>query len=75
MELVRNLSIGGGSAAIKVGDKRRFVANITTGKPVSFLWTFDLQHHHHLKTTLIGKEVRSSPPPTPLAERACGRLS
>lgn len=62
MELVRNLSIGGSSAAIAVGDKRRFVANIATGKPVSFLWTFDLQHHHHLKTTLIGKEVSSSFP-------------
>lgn len=62
MEPVRNLSIGGGSAAITVGDKRWFVANIFTGKPVSFLWTFDLQHHHHLKTTLMGKEVSSSFP-------------
>lgn len=57
MELVRNLSIGGSSTAIAVGDNRQFVANITTGKPVTFLWTFDLQHHHHLKTTLMGKEV------------------
>lgn len=57
MELVRNLSIGGSSGAIAVGDKRHFVANISTGKPIRFLWTFDLQHHHHLKTTLMGKEV------------------
>lgn len=62
MELVRNLSIRGSSTAIAVGDNRKFVANITTGKPVTFLWTFDLQHHHHLKTTLVGQEVSSSSP-------------
>lgn len=62
MELVRNLSIRGSSTAIAVGENRQFVANITTGKPVTFLWTFDLQHHHHLKTTLMGKEVSSTFP-------------
>lgn len=56
MELVRGLSIGGSLAAIAVGEKRLFVANILTGKPVSFLWTFDL--HHHNKESRMGREVR-----------------
>lgn len=56
MEPVRGLSIQGSCAAIPVGVKRLFVANILTGKPVSFLWTFDLHHHH--QASHIGKEVR-----------------
>lgn len=57
MEPVRELSIGGSCAAVAVGEKRKFVANIRTGKPVSFLWTFDL--HHHNKESRMGKEVRA----------------
>lgn len=57
MEPVRGLSILGSCAAIPVGEKRLFVANILTGKPVSFLWTFDLHHHH--QASLMSKEVRS----------------
>lgn len=57
MEPVRGLSILGSAAAIPVGVKRLFVANILTGKPVHFLWTFDLHHLH--KASHIGKEVRS----------------
>lgn len=57
MEPVRGLSMLGSCAAIPVGVKRLFVANIVTGKPVSFLWTFDLHHLH--KASHIGKEVRS----------------
>lgn len=57
MEPVRGLSILGSCAAIPVGVKRLFVANILTGKPVHFLWTFDL--HHHLQASHIGKEVIS----------------
>lgn len=56
MEPVRGLSIQGSCAAIPVGVKRLFVANILTGKPVHFLWTFDLHHLH--KTPHMGKEVR-----------------
>ncbi|KAF0037703.1 hypothetical protein F2P81_010577 [Scophthalmus maximus] len=59
MEPVRELSILGSSAAIPVGVKRLFVANILTGKPVHFLWTFDL-HHLHRKSH-IGKEVSYTP--------------
>lgn len=57
MEPVRGLSIQDSSAAIPVGEKKLFVANIQTGKPVHFLWTFDL--HHLYQATHIGKEVRS----------------
>lgn len=47
MEPVRGLSIlDCCPAAIPVGVKRTFVANILTGKPVRFLWTFDLHHLH-----------------------------
>ncbi|XP_056135511.1 LOW QUALITY PROTEIN: polycystin-1 [Lampris incognitus] len=46
-------------AAIVVGVKRTFVANILTGKPVHFLWTFDL--HHLDKTSCMGKEVSYTP--------------
>lgn len=56
MEPVRGLSIQDGSAAIPVGEKKLFVANIQTGRPVQFLWTFDLHHLH--KSTHMGKEVR-----------------
>lgn len=56
MEPVRGLSILGSCTAIPVGVSRLFVANILTGKPVSFLWTFDMHHH---KKTHIGKEVRT----------------
>lgn len=57
MEPVRGLSILGSSAAIPVGVKRLFSASIQMGKPVSFLWTFDLHHLH--KISHIGKEVSS----------------
>lgn len=56
MEPVRGLSIQDSAAAIPVGEKKLFVANIQTGKPVHFLWTFDL--HHLYQATHIGKEVR-----------------
>ncbi|XP_049901251.1 polycystin-1 [Epinephelus moara] len=59
MEPVRGLSIDGTSAAIPVGVKRLFVANIVTGKPVHFLWTFDLHHSH--KAPHMGKEVFYTP--------------
>ncbi|XP_034544722.1 polycystin-1 [Notolabrus celidotus] len=59
MEPVSGLSILGSSAAIPVGEKRFFVANILTGKPVHFLWTFDL--HQLSKTSCIGKEVSYTP--------------
>uniref|UniRef100_A0A3Q3J8M2 Polycystic kidney disease 1a n=1 Tax=Monopterus albus TaxID=43700 RepID=A0A3Q3J8M2_MONAL len=58
MEPVRGLSIQGSCAAIPVGEKRQFVAKILTGKPVSFLWTFDLHHH---KASHMGKEVTYKP--------------
>lgn len=57
MEPVRGLSILGSCAAIPVGVKKTFVADILTGKPVHFLWTFDLHHLH--KRPDWGKEVRS----------------
>lgn len=57
MEPVRGLSILGSCAAIPVGKKKQFVATVLTGKPVSFLWTFDL--HHHRQASHMGKEVRS----------------
>lgn len=57
MEPVRGLSIQDSCAAIAVGEKKLFVANVQTGKPVHFLWTFDL--HHLYKATHMGKEVRS----------------
>lgn len=57
MEPVRGLSILGSCAAIPVGVKRMFVANILTGKPVNFLWTFDLHHLH--QASYIGREVSS----------------
>lgn len=56
MEPVRGLSIQDSCAAIAVGEKKLFVANVQTGKPVHFLWTFDLHHLH--KLTHMGKEVR-----------------
>uniref|UniRef100_A0A3Q2YRT4 Polycystin 1, transient receptor potential channel interacting n=1 Tax=Hippocampus comes TaxID=109280 RepID=A0A3Q2YRT4_HIPCM len=59
MEPVRGLSIQGSCAAIPVGVKRLFSASIMTGKPVSFLWTFDLHHLH--KTSHIGKEFAYIP--------------
>ncbi|XP_061844132.2 polycystin-1 [Nerophis lumbriciformis] len=59
MEPLRGLSIQGSCIAIPVGVKRLFTANILTGKPVSFLWTFDLHHFH--KTSHIGKEVAYIP--------------
>ncbi|XP_056892608.1 polycystin-1 isoform X3 [Takifugu flavidus] len=55
MEPVRGLSIQDSCAAIAVGEKKVFVANVQTGKPVHFLWTFDLHHLH--KETHMGKEV------------------
>lgn len=56
MEPVQGLSIQGSSDAIPVGVRRLFAANILTGKPVRFLWTFDL--HHHAMTMHMTKEVR-----------------
>lgn len=57
MELVRGLSINESWVAIAVGENRKFVANILTGKPVSFLWTFDL--HHHNQESHMGEMVRA----------------
>lgn len=57
MEPVQGLSIQDNCAAIPVGEKKLFVASVQTGKPVQFLWTFDL--HRLSKATHIGKEVRS----------------
>lgn len=42
-------------AAIPVGVKRTFVANIQRGKPVHYLWTFDL--HHLNKAAHMSQEV------------------
>lgn len=56
MEQVRGLSIQDSPVAIPVGEKKLFSAKIDTGKPVHFLWTFDL--HHLYQATHIGKEVR-----------------
>lgn len=58
MEPVSALSIEGNATAIPVGEKRQFVASTQTGKPVHYLWTFDLRHLY--QATLMGKEVRSS---------------
>lgn len=46
-------------AAIPVGVKKTFVADILTGKPVTFLWTFDLHHYH--PTSHVGKEATYTP--------------
>ncbi|KAG5854077.1 hypothetical protein ANANG_G00033700 [Anguilla anguilla] len=46
-------------AAIPVGVKKFFSAEIQTGNRVTFLWTFDL--HHGTKTSLIGKKVTYTP--------------
>ncbi|KAJ8246238.1 hypothetical protein GJAV_G00265350, partial [Gymnothorax javanicus] len=46
-------------AAIPVGVKKVFSAEIQTGNRVTFLWTFDL--HHGAKTSLIGKRVTYTP--------------
>lgn len=54
MELVSGLSIQGLSPAIPVGVGKSFVAKILTGKPITFLWTFDLHHH---KESTVAKEV------------------
>ncbi|KAF7656432.1 hypothetical protein LDENG_00041290, partial [Lucifuga dentata] len=60
MEPVRGLSIlECCPTAIPVGLKRTFVANILTGKPVHFLWTFDLHHLH--QAPHMGKEVSYTP--------------
>uniref|UniRef100_A0A3Q3GM75 Polycystin 1, transient receptor potential channel interacting n=1 Tax=Kryptolebias marmoratus TaxID=37003 RepID=A0A3Q3GM75_KRYMA len=58
MEPVSGLSIQGIRPAIPVGVTRSFVANILTGKPVSFLWNFDLRHH---KTSAVAVEVAFTP--------------
>jgi len=55
MELVSGLSIQGICTAIPVGVKKLFSASILTGKPVKFLWTFELQSS---KATCMGTEVR-----------------
>ncbi|XP_077461763.1 polycystin-1 isoform X2 [Stigmatopora argus] len=59
MEPVHGLSIHGITAAIPVGVKRLFTASIVMGKPVRFLWTFDLHHLH--KTSHFGQEVSYIP--------------
>ncbi|KAK6300832.1 hypothetical protein J4Q44_G00289300 [Coregonus suidteri] len=59
MEPVSKLSIlDCCDAAMPVGVKKTFVADILTGNPVTFLWTFDL---HHLPLHHIGKEVNYTP--------------
>lgn len=58
MEPVWGLSIQDSYAAVPVGENKLFVATIQTGKPVHFLWTFDL--HHLYQATRMGKEVRSA---------------
>ncbi|XP_031666914.1 LOW QUALITY PROTEIN: polycystin-1 [Oncorhynchus kisutch] len=45
-------------AAMPVGVKKTLVAEILTGNPVTFLWTFDL---NHLPLPHIGKEVTYIP--------------
>uniref|UniRef100_A0A4W5JQ37 Polycystic kidney disease 1a n=1 Tax=Hucho hucho TaxID=62062 RepID=A0A4W5JQ37_9TELE len=45
-------------AAMPVGVKKTFVADILTGNPVTFLWTFEL---HHLPLHHIAKEVTFNP--------------
>ncbi|KAK5866300.1 hypothetical protein PBY51_020501 [Eleginops maclovinus] len=59
MQPVSGLSIQGIATAIPVGDTKMFTANILTGNPVSFLWTFDLHRLH--KVSCIGKEVSYTP--------------
>ena len=56
MEPVKGLTIlDCCDTAIPVGVKRTFVANILKGKPVHYLWTFDL--HHLNKATHMSQEV------------------
>lgn len=57
MEPVSGLSIQGISPVIPVGVTRSFMAKVLTGKPVNFLWTFDLYHHNHHKKSAVAKEV------------------
>ena len=60
MEPVRGLTIQNCcEAAIPVGVKRTFVASVVKGKPVEFLWTFDL-HERRAPETNRGSEVRIS---------------
>lgn len=54
MEPVNGLAIEGLCKAIPVGVKKWFVASVIKGKPVSFIWNFDLNHH---KASRWGKEV------------------
>ncbi|KAM9314500.1 polycystin-1 [Pholidichthys leucotaenia] len=58
MEPVRGLSIQAISEAIPVGVRKVFVAEVSTGNPVSFLWNFDM---YHQKIHYIGKEVPYMP--------------
>ncbi|KAM4584954.1 polycystin-1 [Odontesthes bonariensis] len=58
MELVGGLSIQGICTAIPVGVKKLFTASILKGKPVKFLWTFELQSS---TATCIGTEVPYTP--------------
>ncbi|XP_028828513.1 polycystin-1 isoform X2 [Denticeps clupeoides] len=46
--------------AIPVGVTKTFIAEIHTGNPVTFLWTFDLRHDPD-KTSFFGKEVTYTP--------------
>ncbi|RVE75816.1 hypothetical protein OJAV_G00002450 [Oryzias javanicus] len=58
MEPVQALAIEGLCPAIPVGVKKRFVASVMKGKPVSFIWNFDLNHH---KASRLGKEAHYTP--------------
>ncbi|PWA16873.1 hypothetical protein CCH79_00012673, partial [Gambusia affinis] len=55
VEPVSGLSIQGVSKAISVGEKRMYTADIEKGNPVSFVWTFNLNHQ---KVTHVGKQVQ-----------------
>ncbi|NP_001129985.1 polycystin-1 precursor [Oryzias latipes] len=58
MEPVNGLAIEGLCKAIPVGVKKWFVASVIKGKPVSFIWNFDLNHH---KASRWGKEAHYTP--------------
>ena len=61
MEPVKELSIVNCcEPAIPVGVAKTFIANIETGKPVTFLWTFDL-HYTATQKTFWSKEVTYTP--------------
>ncbi|XP_076151518.1 polycystin-1 isoform X2 [Alosa pseudoharengus] len=62
MEPVKHLSIVNCcEAAIPVGVAKTFIANIEAGKPVTYLWTFDL-HYTANQKTFWSKEATFTPP-------------